>query len=321
MTKHSVVPAVLLGCAIGDALGMPFEMRGNKIHPELKGWDGELRAGKHHELPAGHYTDDTEMSIALANSLVANGKWDREATAANYLAWSQDTPHGMGGTVRAAMRHLKEWAGEEGADGRMFSGQHAKNQSAEEVGSGTVMRCAPIGVFFAGETDMIRVVCKSDAYITHAHPEAYAASLAVASLIAGIILEKGDRGNSLTFMYEQLCVVDPDSLTRKALPAATGHQYLPEDFVTRVGGRFGNAWQIATSAISCAYRYWSNFEKGVQEAVRLGGDTDTRAAVTGAILGAVHGIEGMPTKYSEHVLHHASLRALDNQLHQAIRKD
>lgn len=63
--------AVLVGQGIGDGLGMPFEKLGDEVHPDLATWDGSYQPGTWHELPRGHWTDDTEMAECLATSLVA----------------------------------------------------------------------------------------------------------------------------------------------------------------------------------------------------------------------------------------------------------
>lgn len=94
---HPSTPAVLVGQAIGDALGMPFEKLGDEVHPDLGTWDGmSFRKGTFHDLPPGHWTDDTEMAECLTQSLLQHGAIG-EDTAKRYLEWARGTPHGMGG--------------------------------------------------------------------------------------------------------------------------------------------------------------------------------------------------------------------------------
>lgn len=314
------IPAVVTGCAIGDALGMPFEMRGRAIHPKLKDWDGKFAPGNHHKLDAGTWTDDTEMTVALSKALIDVGAFDGKVVADNYLAWFQGNPTGMGGTTREALTVYN-------AKGDWQRCGVSQFPIEDAVGAGTVMRAAPLGVFYHEQPDMLRVVAKQDAYITHRHLEAFAGSLAVVSFVAGIInfRTKNDpmshRRNAIEFMMDQLEIVAHDSKVRRALAKAladgSGFSNYPVEVADRYAGRFGNAWQIATTAIHCAAFAWSNFPRGVKEAVSLGGDTDTRGAVTGAILGAVIGLNELmvqaPDLYNE-VKHKDVLATLDRVL-------
>lgn len=296
------VPAVLLGSAIGDALGMPFEQLGVKRHPLLNTWNGTFEEGTYHKLPKGHWTDDTEMAFELARCLIKSHGFDGTTVAEAYYDWYKGNPTGIGGTVRSALQRYGETRNT--FDGAWKHCGRRDFEYVDTVGAGTVMRVAPIGVYYSDEPDMLRWVTKQDAYITHRHLEAFAASLAVASLIAGIIRYKSDskhnspgisRMQAAQFMMNQLTVVS-DSITARVLAQTTKELFdRPSDMADRFSGRFGNAWQIATTGIHCALHNWSNFNSGVMDAIKLGGDTDTRGAVTGAILGAVHGLEALQT--------------------------
>lgn len=280
-------PACLLGSAIGDALGMPFEnIQGDRV-PELDTWKGEMLPGTHHKLTAGHWTDDTEMSIALAEALISKKGFNREVAASCYLRWFKGHPTGMGGTVRTAMQYLDRF------DIRGWGDSGVKFDDPEAVGAGTVMRVAPLGVVYANHPDQLRRAVRTDAYITHAHPEAYAASLAVAALISGGRQFREKRA-AFAHMQNQLEIVVPETITARVLKLYEKERawgYSSEDVVANFAGRWGNAWQIAVSTIHCAFSCWGNFTDAVTSAVQLGGDTDTRAAVTGAIVGAVQGLE------------------------------
>jgi len=301
--------AVIVGQAIGDALGMPFEKLGDEVHPGLATWAGTYQPGTWHKLPAGHWTDDTEMAECLASSLIACGGFDGHDVSRRYLAWSQATPHGMGGTTRAAMEKL---AG--GVDWR-HSG--IAFDDPDKVGSAPPMRAAPIGVYFVNES-AICAACRQDAYITHANPEAVAASIAVA-LTVRIARQGATRPAVLPFVLAAIArakIVTPPTRVEGSLHAA--HEALargdfPELFTRECAGRRGNAWQITATAIYCAL--WAeSFRDGVIAAVKLGGDADTRGAIAGAILGARFGLEGIPDEYKRGLLKFEDLRRLDQRL-------
>ena len=304
-------PAVLVGQAIGDALGMPFEHFSDGVHKDLAAWDGSFRPGTYHKLPAGHWTDDTEMAECLATSLVTRKGFHGADIAKRYLAWSQATPHGMGGTTKAAMALL--------ARGVPWTGSGIEFDSPYKVGSGPPMRAAPIGAYnFAPK--MIFDICRQDAYITHASPEAVAASYAVAIAVR-LALNAPKPHMLLDEVTHQILDAEREyslvptlvrqDLQRACIEANTGTpaiQIAPYPFSRR-----GNACSIVTTALYCAATC-ENFRDGVLAAVKLGGDTDTRGAITGAILGARFGLEGIPAEYKHGLLKFEQLQQLDQQL-------
>lgn len=324
--------AVMVGLAIGDALGMPFETLDETVHAGLASWDGSFKPGTFHDLPAGHWTDDTEMATCLATSLIEQMRkrgsiieaFDGADVAARYLAWSSGTPHGMGGTTRKAMAAL--------ARGVNWRESGVTFESANEVGSAPPMRAAPIGVAAAvSPLFNISMVCALDAYITHAHIEAVAASTAVAwsvalalhdhapsdiirQVVARIapeqiggktwVLDDLERIQTSLRLHRLALGTDVDGLQH---PAGVLTVTMP-DFSRR-----GNARSITATAIYCALAY-DNFRDGVMAAVKLGGDADTRGAITGAILGARFGLEGIPEEYKAGVKDFEQLAALDRAL-------
>jgi ADP-ribosyl-[dinitrogen reductase] hydrolase len=310
MTKTS---AVLVGQAVGDSLGMPFEHFADGVHPDLAAWDGTFKAGTYHKLPRGHWTDDTEMAECLARSLVAKGGFDGEDVARRYLAWSQGTPHGMGGTTREAMRRLAEGASWT-ASGVTFADQNA-------VGSGPPMRAAPIGMLQDLPTT-VHGTCLMDAWITHASWEAVSASYAVAMAVrlapdrGGLALLRDVTALVANAERQGYCVKHGPTKVSEDLGYAVGFlqagvpvgSIVPQPFSRR-----GNARSIVATALYCACAC-DDFRTGVIAAVRLGGDTDTRGAIAGAVLGARFGLEGIPDEYKRDLLRFEDLCQLDRQL-------
>jgi ADP-ribosylglycohydrolase len=318
MTICDATPAVLVGTAIGDALGMPYESYSDEVHPGLADWDGEYTEGMHHKLPAGSFTDDTEMSIALAESLIEKFAFDPADVAARYLAWSKGTPHGMGGTTRKAMKAL--------AGGKSWKESGVVLADPAAIGNGTAMRCAPLGVVFKSwkesgvvfERSTLVPYLRTDAEITHRHVEAAAASQAVGLVVTAVI------GSTRPFASVEMLEYAADA-ARHGLPETLVSAGLdravqlckknlsPADAVA-VLGRRGNAAQTVSSALYCAAYHSDNFIEGVWAAVRGGGDTDTRGAITGAVLGARNGKAGIPPRFLEGLHEVERLRKLDAAL-------
>lgn len=319
MPHPDYVPGVLLGTGIGDALGMPFEARGCDVHPMLEKWTGkQFYPGTYHKVAAGHWTDDTEMSIALAQSIITEGKFHGEQVARAYVNWFEANPTGMGGSTRAALQRLSDlgtgerWDSLWDANGTMFDDREA-------VGSGTAMRAAPLGVLCYSRPDMLRRMCRVDAFITHADMEAYAASLAIASATLGIILicAEGDLSRAFVenFVQGQMVTVK-DTLVYEGVKLAIAHRdETPKYFCDAHAGRWGNAWQIVATSLYCIFRGWRHsFEDTVEMAIKMGGDADTRGAIVGALKGAQLGISRIEPYYRENVLDGEGLVHLDQEL-------
>ena len=310
------IPAVLVGQAVGDALGMPFEQTRDKMHPDLEGWEGEMRDGTYHDLPAGHWTDDTEMAVALAETLIdANADWKEpvypaDKVARAYYDWSQGTPHGMGGTTRRAMQNL--------AAGMSYNESGIRPNHPAEVGSGTAMRCAPMGVVFGyAGTDILDPMTEVDARITHDHEEACAASIAVVHCVDAALRIPNISGRKL--LETALMAMNANyanTVVFHHTERALDHYEKGSDLEAtyRALLNTGQVIWLVPTALYCAARYAGDFKGGVIAAIRGGGDTDTRAAIVGAILGARNGLEGIPVTYTN-VLHRLDyLMELDRKL-------
>lgn len=304
-------PATLLGLAIGDALGMPFEDYRDRIDPRLASWDGrsyvagEWKGRVSHNLtsnvempylPPGHWTDDTEMAIALAESMLQRGYYDAKDAAMAYLQWARGTPHGMGTATRDAMRRLDLGLSWE-KSGTCF-------EKREQVGNGTAMRIAPLGVYYRKSEHLLHVVGQ-DARITHDHDEAVAAAYVIACLVADAADDKAPLMEDSVSRLLRSGLNEPDGTPLGRVRASDVLGWLwtvpkwvkenasPSEVFDAIGRR-GNAVQTVATAVYCAMKFQNDFVGGVEAAIRGGGDTDTRGAITGAILGARLGRDAIP---------------------------
>jgi ADP-ribosyl-[dinitrogen reductase] hydrolase len=289
---------------------MPFEKPRDEVHPDLATWDGSYQPGTWHKLPAGHWTDDTEMAVALAGSLIDNNEFVPVDVAKSYLLWFQGTPHGAGSTTKKAMANL--------ANGQSWAVSGVPIHDDAAVGNGPAMRIAPIGVFYR-PNGPVQIAASLDALITHQNAEAMAGSVLIALLISTVV-ESSGRDNIADLM--------PKVLEEKLLATKVGQHALlatrlahggntgnPTDEQAMVQlGRRGNIIQTVGSAVYFAQRYSGLFEEGVTAAVRAGGDADTRGAIVGAILGAEVGLEGIPQKYLDGLHEVAMLKRMDEEL-------
>ncbi len=282
--------ACLLGLAIGDALGMPFEgLPSRMVGPVLDRVRG-FHESAHRGLGAGQWTDDTQMSLCLTRSLIRRGQADPEDIAQEYLMWFQSgDARGIGAVTWKALTRLHD-----GVDWRESGGEEEYN-----AGNGTAMRAAPLGLLYHEDLEGLRAACALDAQITHKNREAVAGSRAVAFLVARLVAGASPGKNLLQEMIQYVegsQVADNLGRTRELL--ARGANPTEASEVLGVGGYVVET--VARSAF-CFFHAPDDFERAVSAAVRAGGDADTAAAITGAWGGVRVGLMGIPADWKKEV--------------------
>jgi len=293
--------ATLVGCAVGDALGMPFEMK-SPISPALVEWDGLFKAGgTFWKGNAGQWTDDTKMTVALASSLVECKGFDPANVAQKYLDWyNSGNTRGIGSTTAEAMVNLKLGA-------TWNKSGITKNENGQPAaGNGTAMRASPIGLFYHNNLSKQIEVAAMDAIITHNSIEAIAGSTAVAlgtALSSRWILSLG--ADPLSYLDQILDTFEAGGvssvvrekliLTRELAISAAKGDIKHTEALARIGTR-GYVPETVGAAFYC-FCSTGNFKDCVIMAVKAGGDTDTTAAVAGAIAGTFYGLEGIGAEY------------------------
>lgn len=280
----------LLGQAVGDALGTTVEFAHEtsiaKSHPHGV---TELEGGGPFDLKPGQVTDDTELALALARSIVERGRYDADAAAEGYAGWLQSDPFDVGGTTSQAFRgHARA--------GQGLAARMAAQASRESQANGSLMRQSPLGVHGAllpGERLLAHTL--EDTRLSHPHPVCQAAGAVFTFTIARAV-RSGESG--LALFDDALSWA---RATREAQPIvdsleAAKHE-LPAEFHDHLGWvriAFQSAFHLLATATS--------FESALVGLTRKGGDTDTNCAIAGALLGAAMGEEAIPRRWRETVL-------------------
>lgn len=303
--------ATLTGLAVGDSLGMPFEMSPGHS-PLLLGWQGGFENGKNNpfssHLKAGQWTDDTQMAKALAGSLLREKTYSPADAARSYLAWYQsDDVRGIGGTTEKAMVRL--------ASGFPWT----QSGIAGAEGNGSAMRIAPLGLLFHCNIQAAAEMAAIDSRITHKSPDAEAGAMAVALGVAAL-LQGAQKEAVLSKVLEWL----PDGLQLKyrliGAEARIRH-HLPErelaDSISEMGVS-GHVLDTVPAAF-VAFMSTTNFRDAVRAAILAGGDTDTTGAITGALAGTYYGITQV-APFLENVELGSELRDLEMNLYVAARQ-
>jgi poly(ADP-ribose) glycohydrolase ARH3 len=265
----------LLGTFTGDALGMPFEGRRHDdipVAPEMM----DARRGR------GTYTDDTQMMIALAESLLDCGEVDETRLAEAFLdAFDPDRGYGRG--TRKVFARWRAGVPVATAADDLFAGEGSR-------GNGGAMRIAPVSVRFARDPEQLAIEAARSARLTHTHPVGVDAAVVQAAAVGAAV-----RGDDILDTARTHATTGEmrDALDVVVELAATGPD--PAQVHRRLGS--SSDARESVSASLCAAVCHDRFEAAVRFAIRLGGDTDTTAAMTGAIVGARDGAGTIPTRW------------------------
>jgi len=269
----------LLGQLAGDALGSAVEFRSAaaiaRSHP---GGVTELSDGGHWNLIAGQPTDDSEMALALARSIVAEAGFNAKAVSAAYVSWRQSGPFDIGGTTASGIAAL--------AAGRAATSDSQSN--------GALMRVSPLGIYAKGNPALAARLADADADLTHPHPVCRAASAAYAAAISVGIAGAGPEEMWVTAHAHAGSGPGAEAVRKRLLAARHAK---PDDYQGQMG------WVL--TALQNAF-YWlmrgTDLAQAVVATVSCGGDTDTNAAICGALLGAAQGRVAVPLQWRNAVL-------------------
>jgi ADP-ribosyl-[dinitrogen reductase] hydrolase len=272
----------LLGQVAGDSLGGLVEFdAADEVRRRYADGPRRLADGGHWDILAGQPTDDSEMALALARSIVARGGFEREAAAEAYRAWLRSSPFDVGATVSAALRD---------------------HPNPASQANGSLMRASPLGVYAHGLAPALAAeLARQDSSLTHPNPVCGDAAAAFVVAVAHAIREGDGPEGACRAAEVWARGAGVALLVREALEAAR-HE------APRGDTRGSEGWvKIALQNAFHELVHASSLEEGVVATVRRGGDTDTNAAIAGALLGAVHGRDAVPAQWRSMVLSCRSL--------------
>ncbi len=309
------------GLALGDALGKPVEFKSIEEIREIYGEDGIQALEKN-----ANWTDDTEMTMAITKALLRLGKVEKfkdlnddiigHTFAEEFIKWLDNPGYAPGVTTTGSVRFLKAHGPERWNEG-------GKNDSK---GCGTVMRAAPLGIWFANSLtselplidgsyhELLFTVSKIQSEITHGHKAATAAALAgsyaVALAISGIPPVK------MINPIEKYCnYIHPDF--------ANAMQRLKTSLTKRKDGTFktdlealtfiGQGWvgeEAFAMAVYAAIQYSDDLKMCLRISVNHDGDSDSVGCIAGSILGAFHGISFIPKDWIDRLAEKKTIEIL-----------
>lgn len=281
----------ILGLALGDALGAPFEFRRREAIPSpLPALDLPWMG-----LPPGTWTDDTALARNLWNSLIArDGELDLNDVLVRHLAWLASGPPDVGNLTRKV---LTGWRDGVPDPARTYVEQRGPEVSA---GNGSVMYCAPLGVVRAFAPERLLTEAPALSALTHWDGRCRTACLAVTLAIAALV--RGELAEA-AIPAAVAAVAERDGGEELEYLAAEAGRARAID-----GPDMGFTLFTAGAALRVAGETTS-VEAGLREVVAFGGDTDTNAAVAGALLGARFGRDGLPGAWLSKLADRAAIEA------------
>ncbi|GAB20010.1 putative hydrolase [Gordonia effusa NBRC 100432] len=291
----------LVGTAVGDALGVPYEF---ECRPRLRsGESAQMLGGGLGDFAPGQWSDDTSMTVAVAmaaaeGSLVSSRALDAAATY--FLRWYDDQPPDIGVQTRHVLRGAKSLLAEGKLNAAEASTVSALAYAADQphsAGNGALMRTGPVALSHPHDRVATARAAYDIARLTHADPLAVDSCVLWSEAIRVAIIEG---------RFEIVAGLDllPDK--RRA------------DWVKRLNSAFRDdpntfspngftvtALQAAISAITHtpdnADDPARHIEESLNTAIRIGNDTDTVAAIAGALLGARWGASAIPDSWRREI--------------------
>src|SRR5215210_1415035 len=293
----------LLGLVVGDALGAAVEFMPPGSFAPLT----DMIGGGPHGLEAGQWTDDTSMALCLAESLIEKQGFDATDQMQRYLRWYRDGHlsstgycFDIGNTTREALTRFEE-------SGEPYSGPTHPNAA----GNGSVMRLAPVPLFYARNREEAVERCADSSRTTHGAPNCVDAGRYFGALIVGAVNGTAkaellsERYSPVPGMWEERPLApEVDEVARGSFREKRPPEIRGSGYVVR-----------SLEAALWAFHRSDSFEEGCLLGANLGDDADTTAAIYGQLAGAFYGEGGIPEGWRSKLAHRDLIESYAEKLH------
>jgi ADP-ribosyl-[dinitrogen reductase] hydrolase len=282
-----------LGLAVGDAVGTTVEFKWRDSFPPVT----DMTGGGPFKLQPGEWTDDTTMALCLADSLLAAGAVDQQDLMTRLRGWLERGENtiprrcfDIGSTTRTAIERFI-------ADGNPSAGSEA----GSSAGNGSLVRLAPLAIFYAGNAEEARFEARKQSRTTHATQEC----LEACALF-------------VTQLLDALAGADKDAATHQRVMALTAKLLFISggDWKTKTREEIKSSGYVVHTLEAALWSVWQtdNFRDAVLTAVNLGDDADSVGAVAGQLAGALYGASGIPPEWLAKLAWRDKIERLANHL-------
>lgn len=257
--------AAFIGMAIGDAMGATVEFMTALEIANKYGTFCEIRGGGWLRLKPGQVTDDTEMALCIARSIISTKGWSLEAIAGNFAAWLKSRPVDCGDTCRKGIRAY------------MLNGTLEVAPNYWDAGNGAAMRLLPVAIYSLHDEQLLNRYVIEQAHLTHNNPLSDAACRCLGKLLQMAIcgVSKYQMRREVTAFVSEF----PDFSFEPYRKLATG--YIVDTVQTVFHWFFKGR----------------NFEECLVGTINQGADADTTGAICGMLAGAYYGTASIPPRW------------------------
>lgn len=295
MSQKESIKGCLLGCAVGDALGLAVEglskKRQKKLFPAISRYNFFFNKGM--------FSDDTEHLCITAQALTfsaGNQNLFTRCLKQKLILWLLGLPAGIGfATLRATIK--------------LLIGFSAHKSGVFSAGNGPAMRSPIIGVCFGHDTEKLKSLVKISTRITHTDPKAENGALAAAYSAYLSSINYKNPVNPRNFYNNIKSLVDNNdteflNLIKQVIESVEKGDTI-EQFTSDIGlnkGVSGYIYHTIPVVLYCWLNNQNNFKQALLDIIHCGGDTDTTAAILGAIMGAGNGKEAIPEEWLTNII-------------------
>ena len=298
----------LVGLAAGDAVGTTLEFKTPGTFEPLT----DMVGGGPFDLKPGQWTDDTSMALCLADSLITSGGYNAHDQMSRYIRWyregylsSTGDCFDIGNTVKDALQRYER-------SNFALMG----STDAMSAGNGSLMRLAPVAMYFATRPEEAIKLCGESSRTTHGTRVCIDACRYFGGLIVGAL----HGASKEELLSERYCPVrglwERVSLCSEidGIAAGSFKRLHPPDIV-------GSGYVVKSlEAALWAFYNSATFEEGCLKAANLGDDADTTAAIFGQLAGAHYGINGIPLSWQKQLTYRALISSFAAALHAEVRQ-
>lgn len=288
----------LLGLAVGDAVGTTVEFKPRGTFSPLT----DMVGGGPFNLKPGAWTDDTSMALCLATSLVYKKGFDPKDQMNRYCNWyehgylsSTDRCFDIGVTVRNALQGYLE-------NGEPFSG----STDPKSAGNGSVMRLAPIPMYYFPDRELILQYSAESSKTTHGALECVDACRLLGDILYRTLSGAGKQD---LLLGSDVGIIESSSIKK----LANG------DYFNKTKDAIHGNGYVVTSLEAALWCFWTtdSYQDAILKAANLGEDADTTAAICGQVAGAYYGDIATPERWLAQLVMQKEIEALADRLYVA----
>lgn len=293
----------LVGLAVGDALGTTLEFCSPGTFAPLQ----DMVGGGPFHLAAGQWTDDTSMALCLAESLVRYNGFNPKDQMDLYIKWYKDgyvsstgSCFDIGTTTELALKKYMK-------TGIPFSG----STDVTSAGNGSIMRLAPVALYFAGDAEQATIYCAKSSKTTHGALECLDACRLLGALIVGAVRKVSKDELLAPFYHPDAGYWNKKPLAPQIADIAAGCYKMKEPPAIQGSGYVVKSLEAAL----WAFYKTESFEAGALLAVNLGDDADTTGAVYGQLAGSYYGVDAIPITWRNKISRYEHIVKLAEKLY------